>query len=64
MTELDDAVMMPGSATPEHVVEQDPDEYPVAVLWLPNVETWRGWEMKRVARKNDPKPRGPAGFRR
>lgn len=64
MTEFDDATMMPGSATPGPTAEHEADEYPVAVLWLPDPETWRGWAMKLVQRKPDPKPRRPAGFRR
>jgi hypothetical protein len=37
------------------------DEYPLAMLWLPNPEYRSGWETRRVKRK---KPDGaPKGWR-
>jgi hypothetical protein len=33
---------------------EDDAAYPVAMLWLPDVEAWRGWSMKRVPRQAAP----------
>jgi len=40
----------------------DDDDYPVAMLWLPDIETPKGWAMKRVPRKKPDKPRRWTGL--
>ena len=64
MTEFDDAVMMPGSATPVGKDEQDDQECPIATLWLADPSSRSGWSMRHVWRKPDPKSKRQAGFRR
>jgi hypothetical protein len=51
-----------GSAQPARGDGDDADDYPLAVLWLPNPDAWRGWEMRRVNRKPAEKPRRRLGF--
>lgn len=51
-----------GSASGASGDDED-DEYPLAMLWLPNPEYEHGWETRRVKRKKpDAAPKGWRGL--
>ena len=59
----DDTPLMSGSATTASGAADD-SECPLATLWLPDPDAWRGWSMRHVWRKDDKKPERRLGFRR
>jgi hypothetical protein len=59
----DEITLTTGSVSGASGSSDDNRECPIATLWLPDPETWRGWSMRHVWKKDDPKPRH-FGFRR
>lgn len=53
-----------GQAEVEAAGGAEDDQYPIAMLWLPDCETKRGWAMRRVKRPPSLKPPRRVGFGR
>jgi hypothetical protein len=55
--------LQPGHAASGVSGEGDAEEYYAAMLWLPNPDSRRGWELHGVERKQDESPTPALGFR-
>jgi hypothetical protein len=55
--------LQPGHAASGVSGADDADDYYAAMLWLPNPDSRRGWELHGVERKADEKAPPSLGFR-